>query len=109
MQAFGVTASQINNVLRQSNIDAACGATEVGGTRQSVRVLGNMDNAYELSQRQIQLGNGSTIKLGDVATVRDGYSELTAISKVRGKAVVNFAMIPEEHPSDLQSLMPISY
>src|SRR3546814_12163017 len=92
MQAFGVTASQINNVLRQSNIDAAGGATEIGGTRQSVRVLGNMSSAYDLSQRQIQLGNGSTIQLVAVAAVRDGYSGRTPITKVRGKEVVNFSI-----------------
>ena len=101
MQAFGVTASQINNVLRQTNVDAAGGATEIGGTRQSVRVLGNMASAYELSQRQIQLGDGSTIKLANVATVRDGYSERTSISKVRGKEVVNFAMSRAKGASDV--------
>ena len=76
MQALGVTASQINGVLRQSNVDAAGGMAEVGGTRQSVRVLGNSDDAYALSQQQIQMGGGGrTVKLADVATVRDGYSE----------------------------------
>ncbi len=101
MQAFGVTASQINNVLRSTNIDAAGGATEVGGTRQSVRVLGSTDTAYDLSQRQIQLGNGSTVKLADVATVRDGFSERTSISKVRDREVVNFAMSRAKGASDV--------
>ncbi len=101
MQALGVTASQINGVLRQSNIDAAGGATEVGGTKQSVRVLGNSDDAYALSQRKIQLGGGRTIKLADVATVRDGYSERTSISKVRDKEVVNFAMSRAKGASDV--------
>ncbi|WP_284123809.1 efflux RND transporter permease subunit [Parerythrobacter aestuarii] len=101
MQAFGVTASQINNVLRQTNIDAAGGATEVGGTRQSVRVLGNTDSAYDLSQRQIQLGNGRTIKLAEVARVRDGYSERSSISKLRGKEVVPFVMSRAKGASDV--------
>ncbi len=101
MQALGVTASQINGVLRQNNIDAAGGMTEVGGTRQSVRVLGNNADAYELSQRQIQLGNGRTIKLADVARVRDGYSERTSISKVRDQEVVNFAMSRAKGASDV--------
>ena len=101
MQAFGVTAGQINNVLRQTNIDAAGGNTEVGGTRQSVRVLGSTETAYELSQRLIQLGDGRTVRLGDVATVRDGYSERTSISKVRDKEVVNFAMSRAKGSSDL--------
>jgi multidrug efflux pump subunit AcrB len=101
MQAFGVTASQINNVLRQSNVDAAGGLAEVGGTRQSLRVLGNNDTAYELSQRQIQLGGGRTLRLADVATVRDGYSERTSISEVGDKEVVNFFMSRAKGASDV--------
>ncbi|WP_108789436.1 efflux RND transporter permease subunit [Erythrobacter sp. Alg231-14] len=101
MQAIGVTASQINNVLRQSNIDAAGGATEIGGTRQSVRVLGSTATAFELSQRQIQLGDGRTIRLADVANVRDGYSERSSISKVRDKEVVNFNMSRAKGASDV--------
>ena len=101
MQALGVTASQINGVLRQSNIDAAGGMAEVGGTRQSVRVLGNSADAYELGQRQIQIGGGRTIKLSDVATVRDGFSERTSISTVRDKEVVNFAMSRAKGASDV--------
>lgn len=101
MQALGVTASQINNVLRQSNVDAAGGLAEVGGTRQSLRVLGNNDTAYELSQRQLQLGGGRTARLADVAIVRDGYSERRSISEVRDKEVVNFFMSRAKGASDV--------
>jgi multidrug efflux pump subunit AcrB len=101
MQSFGVTASQINAVLRQVNLDAAGGLAEIGGTRQSLRVLGNSDDAYALSQTQIQLGGGRTVRLADVATVRDGFSERTSISEVNGKEVVNFAMSRARGASDL--------
>jgi len=103
IQSYGVTASQLNNVLRQNNLNAAGGAAEVGGTRQSVRVLGNSQDAYALSQQQIQLGDGRTIKLADVATVRDGFSEQTSISKVRDKEVVNFAMSRAKGASDVST------
>ena len=101
MQSLGVTASQINAVLRQVNVDAAGGLAEIGGTRQSLRVLGNSDTAYALSQTQIQLGGGRTLRLADVATVRDGYSERTSVSEVGGKEVVNFAMSRARGASDL--------
>lgn len=101
MQSFGVTASQINAVLRQVNLDAAGGLAEIGGTRQSLRVLGNSDDAFALSQTQIQLGGGRTVRLADVATVRDGFSERTSISEVNGKEVVNFAMSRARGASDL--------
>ncbi|MEM9501120.1 MAG: efflux RND transporter permease subunit [Pseudomonadota bacterium] len=101
MQALGITASQVNNVLRQANIDAAGGLAEVGGTRQSLRVLGNNSSAYDLSQRQIQLGGGRTIRLADVATVRDGFSERTSIGEVGDREVVNFYMSRARGASDV--------
>ncbi|MEO1046947.1 MAG: efflux RND transporter permease subunit [Pseudomonadota bacterium] len=101
MQALRVTATQINNVLRQENINASGGLAEVGGTRQSLRVLGNSSSAYELSQRQIQLGGGRTVRLADVAVVRDGFAERTSISEVGDKEVVNFYMNRARGASDL--------
>lgn len=101
MQSLGVTAGQINAVLRQSNLDAGGGMAEVGGTRQSVRVLGNNESAFELSQRQIQLGAGRTVRLADVATVRDGYSEQTQTASLGGREVVNFRMGRAKGASDV--------
>ncbi|MGB7373455.1 efflux RND transporter permease subunit [Pontixanthobacter sp.] len=101
MQALGVTARQINQVLRSDNIDAAGGMAEIGGTRQSVRVLGNAATAYDLSQKQISLGGGRTVQLSAVATVRDGFSERTSISMVRDKEVVNFFMSRAKGASDV--------
>ncbi|WP_321325997.1 efflux RND transporter permease subunit [uncultured Parasphingorhabdus sp.] len=101
MQALGVTANQINSVLRQVNINAAGGRAEVGGTRQSVRVLGNADDAYELSQTQIALPNGQVIKLSDVAEVSDAFGERSSISKVKGVEVVNFSMERARGASDV--------
>jgi multidrug efflux pump subunit AcrB len=101
IQSFGVTASQINAALRQSNLDAAGGLAEVGGTRQSLRVLGNSDTAYQLSQTQLQLGGGRSVRLADIATVRDGFSERTTIGEVNKKEVVNFAMSRARGASDL--------
>jgi multidrug efflux pump subunit AcrB len=101
MQALGVTASVVNNALRQINIDAAGGRADVGGTKQSLRVLGNADTAFDLSQMQVPLGGGRTIKLTDIATVTDGYGEPTSISKVRNKEVVNFAMTRAKGASDV--------
>ena len=101
MQSFGVTASQINGALRQSNLNAAGGLAEVGGTRQSLRVLGNSGTAFDLSQTQIAIGGGRTVRLADVAQVRDGNSERTSVSEMGGKEVVNFYMNRGRGASDL--------
>lgn len=101
MQALGVSASQVNNILRQININAAGGQTEVGGTRQSVRVLGNASTAFELSQATIPLLGGNTVKLADIATVKDSYGERTSINTLAGQEVVNFRFTRAKGASDV--------
>jgi multidrug efflux pump subunit AcrB len=89
LQAQGLTADQVNQQLRLINMNAAGGTTEIGGMQQSVRVLGNARNAYDLGQTQIAVG-GRTVKLADIAQVRDLYADPTSSSKIDGRPVVSF-------------------
>ncbi|WP_347302412.1 efflux RND transporter permease subunit [Croceibacterium sp. TMG7-5b_MA50] len=101
MQALGVTASQVNAALRQLNLNAAGGQAEIAGSRQSVRVLGNAEDAYELSQTQIALGDGRTVKLSDIGRVSDAYGELQSLAKINGRQVVTFGMTRARGESDV--------
>jgi multidrug efflux pump subunit AcrB len=101
MQSLGVSASQINSVLRQQNINASGGQSQIAGSRQSVRVLGNATDAFALSQTQISLGGGRSIKLADVAEVTDGFSEQRAMAFAGGKQVVTFGMSRAKGASDV--------
>ena len=101
MQSLGITASQVNAQLRQLNINAAGGRAEIAGSRQSVRVLGNAETAYELSQTDIPLGNGRTVKLSDFARVSDSYGEITSMGKADGKPVVTFGIARARGASDV--------
>lgn len=88
MQSLGLSASQVNTALRQLNVNAAGGKAEIAGSRQSVRVLGNAASAYELSQKDVAIGGGRTVKLADFANVSDSVGEVTSAAKLRGKPVV---------------------
>ena len=88
MQSLGLSASQVNAALRQLNVNAAGGKAEIAGSRQSVRVLGNAASAYELSQQDIAIGGGRSVKLSDFARVSDSFGEVTSAAKLRGKPVV---------------------
>jgi len=101
MMAQGVTATQINIALRAMNINAAGGRAEVAGSRQAVRVLGNAHSAFDLSQIDVGLAAGHTVRLADVADVRDGYSEITSIAKFKGKPVVTFSIARARGESDV--------
>ncbi len=90
LQAQGLTASQVNAQLRQVNLNAAGGRAEIGGAEQSLRVLGNAKDAYRLGQSQISVGNGRTVRLSDIAQVRDLYAEQRSSSALNGRQVISF-------------------
>ena len=101
MQSYGVTASQINQQLRQVNVNAAGGRTEIAGSEQAVRVLGNAGNAFQLGETRISIGNGRTIRLADVAKVTDGYAEQRNLAKIRGRQVLSFTIEKAKGASDV--------
>ena len=90
LQAQGLTASDVNQQLRLVNLNAAGGRAEIGGSEQAVRVLGNARTAYDLGQTQISLGAGRTIKLADIAQIRDLYAEQRSASALNGRSVLSF-------------------
>ncbi len=101
LQAQGITASAVNAQLRSVNLNAAGGRAEIAGTEQSVRVLGNATNAFALSQININVGGGRTVKLADIATVTDGYAEQRTFAKMNGRQVLSFSISRSKGASDV--------
>lgn len=101
LQALGITASQVNQQLRAVNLNAAGGKAEISGSEQSVRVLGNARNAYDLGQSQIALGGGRTVRLADIAQVKDLYAEQTSFARFNGQQVLTFDISRAKGASDV--------
>ena len=85
MQSFGITATEVNEQLRLVNVDAAGGRAQVGGSEQSIRVLGSARTAPQLADTRLMLGDGRAVRLGDIAEVRDGVAEVRSISRLNGR------------------------
>ena len=101
LQALGISAEQINQQLRQVNINTTGGRTEIAGAEQSVRVLGNARTAYALGQTQIQLSGGRTTPLSAIADVRDMHAEQRTISLMNGRQVTSIAIEKSKGSSDV--------
>jgi multidrug efflux pump subunit AcrB len=101
LQSHGITAAQVNAQLRQTNLNATGGLTEIAGSRQSVRVLGNARSAYELGETQISVPGGQVIRLRDIAQVRDAASEQTSLARMNGREVVVFNFHRAKGASDI--------
>ena len=92
LQAYGITAAQLNNSLRALNLDAGGGRASVGGAEQSLRVLGGARTATTLADTQIGISMGRSVRLGDVATVVDASAEQRTIARLNGRQITAFSV-----------------
>ncbi len=100
LQAAGLTASQINAQLRAINMNGAGGRAEIAGSEQSVRVVGNASEANALENMRINVA-GRSLRLGDLAIVRDRYAEQRNLAKMNGRQVTAFSITKARGASDV--------
>jgi multidrug efflux pump subunit AcrB len=101
LQAYGITAAQVNSELRQLNLDAPGGRTEISGSEQAVRVLGGARTALALGETRIAIAGGRDVRLSDIATVKDGTSEQRSIARLDGRQVTSFGLFKAKGASDV--------
>ena len=101
MQALGLTAVQVNEQLRALNVDAAGGRAQVGGGEQAIRVLGGAKSAQALGDTQVILPGGKSVRLSEIADVRDGIEEIRNIARLNGRAATTFGVFKAKGASDV--------
>jgi multidrug efflux pump subunit AcrB len=101
MQALGLTAVEVNDQLRELNLDAAGGRAQVGGGEQAIRVLGGARTAAALADTQIILAGGKSVRLSEIAEVRDGIAEVRSIARLNGRAATTFRVFKAKGASDV--------
>ncbi|MFO1427778.1 MAG: efflux RND transporter permease subunit [Steroidobacteraceae bacterium] len=104
MQALGITAVEVNQLIRQTNLDVAGGRAQIGGGEQAIRVLGGARSAEVLADSQIRLGGGRLVRLRDIAEVRDSVAEVRSLSRLNGRPATNFGVFKARGASDVATL-----
>ncbi len=101
LQALGITAFQVNEQLRSLNLDATGGRAQVGGGEQAIRVLGGARSAEALGDTRIIAGDGKTVRLRDLAEVRDGVAEVRSLARLNGRPATTFGVFKAKGSSDV--------
>ena len=104
MESYGITAGEVNHQLRQVNMDAAGGRAQVGGSEQSIRVLGGARSAFELGDVHLTMPDGRVARLSELANVRDGTEEVRSISRLNGRPATTFGIYKAKGASDVTTL-----
>ena len=90
--AFSISATEVNQQIRQYNINLTGGKTNLGGREQNVRTLGSARTVEEIRNYPIRLDNGGRVLLSKLGTVSNSFAEATQKAYLNGEPVVAFAV-----------------
>lgn len=107
MQALGITAVEVNQQIRATNLDAPGGRAQLGGGEQSIRVLGGARSAEQLGDTQIRTNQGKVIRLRDIGDVKDSVAEVRSLSRLNGRLATTMGVFKAKGSSDVTVLAEV--
>jgi hydrophobic/amphiphilic exporter-1 (mainly G- bacteria), HAE1 family len=92
LREFSISVAEVVNALRAQNTTAPVGKVRGTLEDQSIRLVGRLETPAEFEQIVIRRRVGELLRLGQVATIGDGFAELTGHSFRNGRPNVGLAV-----------------
>ncbi len=105
LNAYGITAGDVNKQLRSTNVDLTGGRGDIAGREQAIRTLAGKQTVADLAATMIALPAvkgvaGRKVRLDQLGTVTDATAEPRTFALLDGKPVVAFAVSRSKGASD---------
>jgi len=101
LDAYGITATDVNQQLRGTNVNLGSGRGQVAGNEQTIRTLGDTRDVSQLNTTTISLPNGRFVKLSELGRIDDTYEEQKSFSNFNGTQTVTFAVFRAKGASEV--------
>jgi multidrug efflux pump subunit AcrB len=101
LQAKGLSPLDVVNALSQQNLILPTGTVKIGTLEYDVALNGSPKTIKEMNELPIKTVQGSTIYIGDVAHVRDGFTPQTNIVRHDGQRAVLLTILKYGNASTL--------
>jgi multidrug efflux pump subunit AcrB len=92
LQAFGVTAAEVNRQIATTSVDLGGGTTTIEGREQAIRTLGASRSLDELGATVLSLPGGRRARLDEMAKIYDAYEKPASFATHKGQQVVTFSV-----------------
>jgi len=108
LSQLGLSIDQIAARIRAENVNLSGGRLEEGDQRFLVRTLNEFQSIDEMRDAIVAYVADRPVYLRDVATVKRGYKEREAITRVRGRESVELAIYKEGDANTVQVAQRVS-
>ncbi|MCY3612325.1 MAG: efflux RND transporter permease subunit [Gemmatimonadetes bacterium] len=106
LRALGMTLAEIAQAVRQGSLELSAGGVSGGEEEILVRTLGQNYDQYDFEDIVVLTRpNGTSVRLGDIATVRDGFADSDLQMRYNGRpaARVDVYRTSDEHLLDISA------
>ncbi len=93
LRASRLGFGDISNAIGRENVTVSGGSIDVGGQKRAVRVAGQYARATDIADIQIKNLNGAPVRLGDIATVTDGFKDRESYARLEGKNAITLNVV----------------
>lgn len=101
LQALALTAGAVNETIRQSQLERSGGRQEINGREQVLTTAASAETVSSLAERRLVLAGDSSVRLADIASVRDTVAEPRSFATLNGEEIVGFAVWRSQGASEV--------
>jgi multidrug efflux pump subunit AcrB len=101
LYAMGLSPNDVSVAISAQNLVLPSGTTKIGDQELLVRLNSAPDALRDLATLPLKTVNGSTVTVGDVADVRDGYAPQTSLVRANGRRGVLMTLLKSAGASTL--------
>ena len=101
MAGLGVTPSDVSTRLKATQKDSSGGQGDIGGLRQSTRMIATVGTPAEVGAITVPLADGRYVRLDQIARISDSRAEPTTLAFRDGKPVMGFQVTRSRGYSDV--------
>lgn len=92
LRAFDLTAIDVQQALKQQNIQIPSGNVKGSGYESGLRVLGKAQNVDDIGRIVVREKTGGLVRLSDVARLEDGAEEQQTVALRNGQPTVTLSI-----------------
>lgn len=102
LKAYGLSILQVTQAISAANLDFPTGNIKDDKQQVTVRLSGKFKDVNDIKGLEITTGNGSSVRIEDMAEVYDTTQEVTTISRIDGISSIGLTISKQSDGNTVQ-------
>ncbi|MDB6116852.1 MAG: nolG [Verrucomicrobiaceae bacterium] len=92
LRAFDLTAADVDNALKQQNVQIPAGNVKSSAREVGLRIIGKAESIDDIGRLVVKEKEGGLVRLSDVGRIEDGSEDLQTVARRNGQPTVTLSI-----------------